>query len=285
MAKEKKNKQHKRYRIAIIESDTHKNVFALHGTKFSISLIIIAIIISLIAGVLLLVSNTRLKELIPGYPSAQTRHTAIQNSNKIDSLQREIKLWSFQLINIQKALSKEKPIPIDSLISRQTSDKELDKLKRDFSKEDSLMRQEVINYEKFNLSNNNRREIKQIEGLLFFPPVKGVITEYYNLGIGHPYIDIATAKNSVISSILDGTIIFAGWTDESGFTIQIQHENNLVSVYKHNSKILKRTGDKVIAGSAIAIVGDSGKLSNGVHLHFELWHNGEPIDPTLYIKF
>ena len=89
----------------------------------------------------------------------------------------------------------------------------------------------------------------------------------------------------MVSSVLDGTVISAGWTDDSGYTIQIQHDNNLISVYKHNEKLLKKTGDKVSAGTPVALVGGTGKVSTGTHLHFELWHKGEPIDPAQYIKF
>ena len=86
-------------------------------------------------------------------------------------------------------------------------------------------------------------------------------------------------------SVLDGTVISAGWSDENGYTIQIQHEGNIVSVYKHNQKLMKKSGDKVTAGMPIAIVGNAGTLSTGNHLHFELWHNGEAVDPAKYISF
>ncbi|MBO5195408.1 MAG: M23 family metallopeptidase, partial [Bacteroidales bacterium] len=82
-----------------------------------------------------------------------------------------------------------------------------------------------------------------------------------------------------------GTVIFSGWSDEVGYTIQIQHENDIVSIYKHNSKLLKKAGEKVLAGSPIALVGGTGTLSTGEHLHFELWYKGEAVDPTEYISF
>lgn len=101
----------------------------------------------------------------------------------------------------------------------------------------------------------------------------------------HPYIDITAPANSVVMSVLDGTVIGAGWSDDSGYTIQIQHSNDIVSIYKHNQKLLKRTGDKVSAGSPVALVGNTGALTTGDHLHFELWYRGEAVDPTKYIKF
>jgi len=121
--------------------------------------------------------------------------------------------------------------------------------------------------------------------LHFFPPVKGIISDGFNLATNHPFLDIAAPTNAVVSAVLDGTIIMANWTDETGFTIQIQHSNDLISIYKHNSKLLKKTGDRVNAGTAISLVGNTGELSTGSHLHFELWHKGVAIDPSKYIKF
>ena len=123
-----------------------------------------------------------------------------------------------------------------------------------------------------------------IEGMHFFAPLKGVISQGYDPSI-HPYIDIAAPEGSVVKATLDGTVIFAGWSDEAGHTIQIQHDGDIVSIYKHNEKLLKKAGDKVTAGTPIALVGNTGELTTGDHLHFELWHKGQTVDPTLYIKF
>ena len=152
-----------------------------------------------------------------------------------------------------------------------------------YRKDESLLRATVLKDEQFNIV--GRQKIAQIEGLHFFPPVKGIVTEDFNQAINHPYVDIAAPENSVVSSVLNGTVISSGWNDETGYTIQVQHDNNLISIYKHNAKILKKIGDKVNAGTPIALVGNTGSLSTGAHLHFELWHKGEPINPSNYIKF
>ena len=123
-----------------------------------------------------------------------------------------------------------------------------------------------------------------IEGMHFFPPLKGVVSQGYDPAI-HPYIDITAAKGSVVKATLDGTVIHAGWSEDAGHTIQLQHEGNIISIYKHNEKLLKKVGDKVTAGSPIALVGNTGEMTTGDHLHFELWHNGEAVDPTRYINF
>jgi murein DD-endopeptidase MepM/ murein hydrolase activator NlpD len=117
----------------------------------------------------------------------------------------------------------------------------------------------------------------------FFCPLKGVISQGYN-PVSHPYIDITAPAGSVVKAVLDGTVIYSGWSEDYGHTIQIQHEEDIVSIYKHNEKLLKKTGDKVTAGSPIALVGNSGSLTTGTHLHLELWHQGSVVDPAKYIN-
>lgn len=151
------------------------------------------------------------------------------------------------------------------------------------AEKDSLLRKEVANEDKFDVKSNSSRSLP-IEGMHFFTPLKGVVSQAYDKVL-HPYIDITAPGNSVVMSVLDGTVISDGWTDTEGYTIRIQHEGDIISVYKHNQKLMKKTGDKVTAGMPIAILGGTGSLSDGDHLHFELWHKGEAVDPTKYISF
>ena len=274
----------KKYRFSIFNDTTHEEIFAFRAYgALSIVTIVIAIML-LIASVTVLISFTSLRELIPGYPSAQTRKDLIQNAIKIDSLQNEINIWRLQLTNIQRIATGQEPLRADSLFNFQGNKDSLLAYSQEYAKDDSLLRATVLKEEQFNLSAKSIK-IEQIEGLLFFPPLKGVITEEYNLGIDHPYIDIAAPENTTVSAVLDGTVIYAGWDDSSGYIIQLQHDNNLVSVYKHNSRLLMKTRDKVKAGTPIALVGSTGTLSTAPHLHFELWHKGEAINPAQYIKF
>ena len=188
------------------------------------------------------------------------------------------------MANIQRITAGEKPFSVDSLLNLRSNSDSTALPEGNFAKDDSLLRAVVFHEEQFNLSSREQK-IEQIEGLHFFPPLKGVVTQEYNPALGHPYLDIAAPENSVVSATLNGTIISAGWDDENGYTIHIQHDNNLVSVYKHNSKLLKKSMDKVAAGTPIALTGNTGTSSTGPHLHFELWHKGEAIDPQQYIKF
>lgn len=281
--KAKRNRLRSKYRFSIFNDTSHEELFVFRANGLMMLLSICLAIIMIILSVTLLISYTPLREFIPGYPNAQTRSAIVQNALKVDSLEQAVKLWDFQLNNIQRIVTGQKPLELEN-VSATTDKSKTITLKRTGSKEDSILREEVIKQEQFNLG-TKRNQIEQIEGLHFFPPVKGIISDGFNLATNHPFLDIAAPTNAVVSAVLDGTIIMANWTDETGFTIQIQHSNDLISIYKHNSKLLKKTGDRVNAGTAISLVGNTGKLSTGSHLHFELWHKGVAIDPSKYIKF
>lgn len=274
----------KKYRFSIFNDTTHEEIFSFRAYGVLSILTILLAVIMLIASVTVLISFTSLREFIPGYPSAQSRHDLVQNALKIDSLQNEVNIWRLQLANIQRIATGRQPIHIDSLLNLHGSRDSIAEFSAEYYRDDSLLRATVLKEEQFNLTAKSHK-IEQIEGLHFFTPLKGVVTEEYNLAIGHPYLDIAAEENSTVSAVLNGTVIYAGWDDENGFVIQIQHDNNLVSVYKHNSRLLKKVRDKVTAGTPISLVGNTGTLSTAPHLHFELWHKGEPIDPSQYIKF
>lgn len=274
----------KKYRFSIFNDTTHEEIFSLRAYGVFSIITIVLVVVLLIISVTMLISLTSLRELIPGYPTAQNRHDLVQNAIKIDSLQNEINVWKLQLDNIQRIATGQKPLHLDSMLNLQAKADTTVKVAGDYAKDDSLLRATVLREEQFNLSSKENR-IEQIEGLHFFPPLKGVVTEEYNLALDHPYLDVAAPENTVVSAVLNGTVISAGWDDATGYTIQLQHDNNLVSIYKHNSKLLLKVRDKVMAGTPIALVGNTGTLSSAPHLHFELWHKGEPIDPAQYIKF
>ena len=279
-----KNKLSNKFRISIFNDTTHEVLFSFKGNGI-LSLLFLVFVVLLITGsVTALISFTSLREFIPGYPSAESRRDLIQNTIKLDSLQNEVNMWRLQLTNIQRVVTGKEPLKIDSILSlSQYSDPALT-VSSLYSKDDSLLRNTVLKEEQFNLSAQTHK-IEQIEGLHFFPPVKGMITQEYNSAINHPFVDIAAPENSVVSSVLDGTVISADYSEQNGHIIQIQHDNNLISIYKHNAKLLKKIGDKVSAGSPISLVGNTGTLSTASHLHFELWHKGMPVNPSDYIKF
>ena len=288
MAKEKakrenKNRLRNKFRFSIFNDTTHEELFVFRANGLMMLLSIVLSIILIVISVTVLISYTPLREFIPGYPDARTRKEIVQNALKLDSLEKTVKLWDFQLSNIQRIVTGQPPLELGDITIKSDSANSQG-ISGKISKEDSLLRLEVMKQEQFNIGNESNR-VNQIEGLHFFPPVKGIVSDGFNLATNHPYIDIAAPTNSVVSAVLDGTVIMATWTDETGFTIQIQHSNDLISIYKHNSKLLKRTGDKVKAGTAISLVGSTGTLSTGAHLHFELWYKGVAVDPAKYINF
>ena len=232
----------------------------------------------------LLIDFTPLRRTIRGYPSRATREQALENRLKIDSLERQIQLWAFQVGNIQRVMSGREAMDLDSIAALQSRTGDTTMYATMYAHQDSVLRGIVEKETAFDISQGSGRD-ELLEGLDFFTPLKGMVTEPFNLAINHPYIDIAADENATVYSILDGTVISAGWNDETGYVMIIQHGHDLVSVYKHNERLMKGVGDKVKVGTPIAIVGGTGSLATGTHLHFELWHAGEAIDPAKYISF
>lgn len=220
---------------------------------------------------------------MPGYPSYSTQREAVENAAMVDSLENRMRIMTLQLTNIRRIIAGEEPLPLDSLLSKNGVESTEITAEAMDHHADSILREKIDSIEKYNLRPSGAEP--RLEGLIFFPPVKGVVTEKYNPAKGHPFIDIAVQNNSAVCAVLDGTVIAAYWTDDTGYNIQIQHNNDLISIYKHNTRLLKKVGEKVSAGTTISLAGDAGSISTGSHLHFELWHKGEPIDPSLYINF
>lgn len=278
-----KDNRPSKFRLAVIDDRTHKHLFNLHFTRTGFFVGLVSILVVLTALIYSLVAFTPLRTFIPGYPDAHSKRAAIQNAMRIDSLENVIYRWELYSENLRRVVDGEEPLKIDSIInarsSRQVSQEELTEL----AMKDSLLRQHVKDEEQFGISDRDKRNLP-IEGLHFFTPLKGVVSQGYDPAI-HPFVDITAPAGSVVKATLDGTVIYDGWSEDAGYTIQIQHDGDIVSIYKHNEKLLKKTGDKVTAGSPIALVGSTGNLSTGDHLHFELWHKGESVDPTRYISF
>lgn len=271
------------FRLAIIDDKTHKQLFTVHFTRISAFIAIFSTLFVICTCVFLIIAYTPAKTFIPGYPDARSQRAAIQNALKADSLASVIYRWELYSENLKRVIDGQEPIKIDSLINSIRNTSRTKGEAANLLRQDSLLRDQVKEEEQFDISARERRNLP-IEGMLFFTPVKGVISQKYDPVI-HPYIDITAPAGSVVKAVLDGTVIYSGWSEDAGHTIQIQHDGDIISIYKHNQKLLKQTGDKVTAGSPIAIVGNTGGLSTGEHLHFELWHKGESLDPAKYINF
>ena len=283
MSKVNKDNKTSKFRLAIIDDKTHKHLFNIHFTRTSFFVALISVIVVFTALIYSIVAFTPVRTFSPGYPDAHSKRAAIQNALRIDSLENVIYRWELYSENLRRVVDGEEPLKIDSIINARDSRAASELDAAELALKDSLLRQHVKEEEQFGISDRDKRDLP-IEGLHFFTPLKGVVSQGYDPAV-HPFIDITAPAGSVVKATLDGTVIYDGWSEDAGYTIQIQHEGDIISIYKHNEKLLKKTGDKVTAGSPIALVGNTGSLSTGDHLHFELWHKGESVDPTRYINF
>ena len=283
MPRQKKGGTSNNLRFTIVDDDTHDKLWSRKFTRMGVLVTAITVIVVTISVIFCIIAFTPVRALIPGYPDARTKHDAIQNAIRIDSLENVITKWELYSENLRRVVDGQEPLKIDSLMEVRRSAASTAADMKEMAQKDSLLRKEVADEDRFDIKSNSSRTLP-IEGMHFFTPLKGVVSQGYDKAL-HPYIDITAPGNSVVMSVLDGTVISDGWTDTDGYTIRIQHEGDIISVYKHNQKLMKKTGDKVTAGTPIAILGGTGSLSDGEHLHFELWHKGEAVDPTKYISF
>jgi len=270
------------YKVVVSSEDTFEEKFAFKASKINVFVLMLVYSVILISFTISVVFFTQLRELVPGYSSSDLLSRAIYLTQKTDSLERQIELNNKFYKSIEDVLSgktdefiERDNIPIDSSLN----DKNLFSISP--NSEDSILRNYVDSQDKFNLTKNEL----VIENKMFFSPIKGDITQTFNFEENHFAIDIAADIGTPVKSILDGKILFSEWSVDTGHVIIVDHGDNIVSVYKHNSKSLKEQNDFVQAGEVIAYSGNQGSLSSGPHLHFELWKNGTPIDPEPLLNF
>ncbi len=272
-----------KYRLVILNDDTFAEKFAFRLSPLGLIIAISAVTIAMTTLVISLVAFTPLREYIPGYGNVTERKEILELSVKADSLEQTLSARDWYMKNLVNVFSGKTEGKTDKP-AKDTSGK-FQKVNTKPTENDLQFRKDVENEPaslKFAGSNVNKNALANY---LFFSPIKGLITESFNVPEEHFGVDVVAKKDALIKSTLDGTIIYSGFTPSEGYILQIQHDNNLISIYKHNSGVLKKMGDKVKSGEAIAIIGNTGELSKGPHLHFELWHNGLPINPEEFIVF
>jgi murein DD-endopeptidase MepM/ murein hydrolase activator NlpD len=287
--KKEKNKHnfwkrlHFKYRLSILNENTLEEVARLQSSIFTGSMLLSVFAITLIALTSIVIISTPIRNYLPGYSDAEVRGFALQNAILIDSLERVVDQQSTYIGNIRSVF--EGKVQIDSVksedvISISEDDKSLQKTESENSFNESYQKEE-----KYNLSAKTDESKTMTEGAVFFKPLKGIISSRYNPAINHFGLDLVAKPKESVVAVLEGTVIFTGYDPNVGYFIQIQHQNGFVSMYKHNDLLLKKTGEQVRTGEAIAIVGNTGRESTGPHLHFELWYKGEPVNPESYITF
>ena len=271
-----------KYRLVILNEDTFEERLSFKLTRLNVFMLMSILTILLIFGTIILIAFTPLREYIPGYSSTALKKQAIELNYKTDSLQRVITLNDHYFSSIKKVLEgnvSTVDFNRDSIIEAA----KLDVSQVDLSptKEDSLLREKVNKEDKYNLFESATSNVN----FVLFPPVNGTISENYNAKNKHYGVDIVVVKDTPIKAAADGTVIFSEWTTETGFVIIIEHSYGLISVYKHNQSLTKSQGELVKAGEVIAIAGNTGEFTTGPHLHFELWSDGYPVNPTNFIDF
>lgn len=268
-----------------MNAETFEEKAALRLSPMNVIVFFGTIMLSLITLTLYLIAFTPLREYIPGYADVNMRRKMVQLSLSADSIQMKMRANDLYLENYRNILE-DKPDnkrPVNDTTETTLYDS-IRKLPR--SDDDSLLRMLVESQDRYELLSAGTKPFASgIGSYAFFTPVKGTLTTPFSTLKKHFGVDIVAGPDEVIKSVLDGTVLFANWTSETGYVIGVQHSNNIVSIYKHNSALLKKEGDYVKAGQVLAIIGNTGELTSGPHLHFELWYNGTPVNPVEYISF
>lgn len=277
-----KEKLLNKYRLVVLNEETYEEQIYFRLTRLNVLIISILLISFFVSGTALIIASTPLKEFMPGYSSTAMRTQAAENAIKLDSLSNAYNQSIQYLNSIQRVLVgdikpeefKESKIMIDSLSRRS-------KTIVSKSIEDSLLKAIVDQEDKYNLQSNSKSKVD----FVLFPPALGDLSQKYDPANKHYAVDVVLKENAPIKSIAEGTVIFSEWTSGTGYVIIIEHPYGLISAYKHNASLNKQQGDFVSVGEVIATAGNTGELTTGWHLHFELWSDGYPMNPENFIDF
>ena len=276
-----KQKLTDKYRLVVLNDATFEERFSLKLSRLNVFVLGGVFSIVLIGITAVIIAFTAIKEYIPGYASSKLKADAIKLTFDADSLKQKLAI----LENYTKAL---KPILTGTISSEEIDSLQvkarqitIDESELDASKEDSLFREKIDRETRFAILNTAKSNVK----IVFFAPLKGTISQDFEATSKHFAIDIVAETGSPVKAIADGTVIFSGWSAETGYVLLLKHDNDYISVYKHNGNLLKQQGDFVKSGEVIASVGSTGELSTGPHLHFELWKGGYAMNPTNFIDF
>lgn len=279
-AKKIKRKLLHKYRLVILNEETFEERFSFKLNRLNVFVFSTLFALVLIAATTIIIAFTPLREYIPGYSSTKLKVKASQLAYKTDSLQKILDINEQYLASIKKVLTgnvKTVDFNKDSIIEVARTDPSV--LIRT-SRKDSMLRAKVAKEDKYNPLIS-----PQTPDYSLFAPIKGTISETYNSKTKHYAVDVVAPRDSPVKAVADGTVIFAEWTAATGYVIILKHNNNLISVYKHNATLTKGQGEIVKAGEVIATIGNTGELTTGPHLHFELWRDGFPVNPANFIDF
>lgn len=288
-----------RHRFVVMDEETYKEKMSFQLTGINLFVTVGIIVIVFVLLTFLLIAFTPLRELIPGYANTKMTKQTYQNALVIDSLERKVGSQERQLQDIKAVMMGQDPATLHLAADSGSHSQEAQKDKAKSNtyhrgKEDSLLRKEVESADKYSIKvpakgkavkDRPYADVTPINMRLFFAPMKGTVVAKYDPRTKHYGVDIAGAENETVKAVMSGTVIFADFTVETGYVIVLQHAGDYISVYKHNSALLKHVGEVVRTGEPVAFLGNSGELTSGPHLHFELWKSGKAVNPLQYISF
>ena len=271
-----------KYKLSVINETSYEEVFNFRLSQLHVLTALSVLAVILVVLTILLIAFTDLREFIPGYPDGNMRQMIAQNALRVDSLENELLKRDRFFKSIRLVLNGGDTTSLER--SREdTARYRNDTIRFQISEQENEFRAAIEERERFNLSLGMKEQ--NHDYYHFFPPVEGIVTQSFDEKKRHYGTDIVAKANAKVAAVLDGVVIFTDWTVKTGYVIQVQHTNDLISVYKHNSILLKKQGDYVRAGEVLGVVGNTGEESSGPHLHFELWRAGNPLNRENFIKF
>ena len=271
-----------KYKLSVINETSYEEVFNFRLSQLHVLTALSVLAVILVVLTILLIAFTDLREFIPGYPDGNMRQMIAQNALRVDSLENELLKRDRFFKSIRLVLNGGDTTSLER--SREdTARYRNDTIRFQISEQENEFRAAIEERERFNLSLGMKEQ--NHDYYHFCPPVEGIVTQSFDEKKRHYGTDIVAKANAKVAAVLDGVVIFTDWTVKTGYVIQVQHTNDLISVYKHNSILLKKQGDYVRAGEVLGVVGNTGEESSGPHLHFELWRAGNPLNPENFIKF
>jgi len=277
------------YRLVIMNDETFEERGSYKLSLLNVYTIISSIIVLVALVVISLIIFTPIKRFIPGYGDVSKHAELLKLNTQIDALEEDLSAQKLYADKFRKMVLGDYAESIEETAANEEIPDSLLNVPR--IEEDEALRREIEMEEKFQEQSLLSRTVnfsprdQPIEQMFFMSPVQGEVSATYMPEKKHFGVDILAPKNTAIKAVMDGFVIISDWTLETGNSIGIQHSNNVITFYKHNSVLLKKVGDYVKSGEAIAIIGNTGTLTDGPHLHFELWHKGKPINPKDFVDF
>ena len=279
------------YRLVVMNDETFEEVGSYRLTWMNVYIALSVFLVLIITIIILLFAFTPVKRYLPGYTTTTKNGDLYKIEKRIIALEKEVNAREIYLKSVRNALTNNVEYNVEKTDGEEDGNQlaESSKEKIETNAEDYQLRREVERG-KFagndgEITSNIGTVNRSIDQMFFIPPLKGTTSAGFRPDKKHYGIDIVAPRNTAIKAVADGVVITSDWTYDTGNVIAVQHENNIISFYKHNSVLLKKVGSFVKAGEAVAIIGNTGELTDGPHLHFELWYNGNPVNPAEYVNF